>query len=428
MVHYIPRRLRPVFLTGLLVAFLLIMIGTVLVLVKSGMQPVEYSSTADQTTTVSTTTTATTAATTLYPLKATRTTETAALTDMSLIRGRNAVLIAVRESGNVLLAERGADARIYPASMTKIMTMLTFIRLGGTEDLDKTVTMTQEILDYAKKKHAACAGFRAGESCTVRDLLHGLMLPSGADAALMLAVAASGSEAAFADEMNAYAKEMGLTDTHFVNCTGLHDENHYSTPQEIAVMLGYAVQNDLCAALMSAQAYVTAPNAYHAGGLELKSAVFSRMTGLELREQTGLPITVRGGKTGFTNEAGQCLATWAVADDGSRYLAVVAGCDGLRPLDAVADTLTLYQLVYGSAAAVTRLTAAADAVTTTTQPDAADPPVQSSASQSTVPSAAPPVTTTAPPAVTTAPSVTETAPQETQEPSLPQITAAAEAA
>ena len=288
-------------------------------------------------------TTAETTTTERYPSAASRTTETVEITDDRLLLCRNAALIEVLPSGNRLIAGRSADKPIYPASLTKLMTLITFLDLYGEDQLDAPVEMTAEALDEAHAKLAACTGLAAGELCTVRDLLYGLMLPSGADAAFMLARIAAGSETAFVTAMNKLAAEMGLADTHFVNCTGLHDENHVSTAQDIARLLCYAQRNPVCAGLMQTPEYTTPSTAQHPQGIRLASTVFSRMSGTELLER-GYQLCIRGGKTGFTNEAGQCLATFADNGKGRKFICVVAGCDGQEPMVAVYDTLTLYQL------------------------------------------------------------------------------------
>ena len=360
----------------------------------------DYRNSTPETTTETTTTTTTTV--TLYPLAASRTTETVTLGD-DLVYGNTAALIAVHEDGNILLAEKNADAVIFPASMTKIMTMLTYFKLCGEDGLDTAVVMDSEVLSFAWQNSASCAGFYENEVCTVRDLLYGTMLPSGADAALMLAKLASGGEAAFVREMNAYAEEMGLANTHFVNCTGLHDEAHYSTAQDIAVMLGYAIQDPLCCELMSAAVYVTEPNDHHTKGLTMKSTLFNRMTGEELPARYGIAVTVRGGKTGYTDEAGQCLATWAEDTWGNVYLAVVAGCKPKEPYEAIDDTLTLYMMTQLPYAAMTRYTAEPDETTTETTTTTA-------AAETTALTL---TTTAAVPPVSTAPAVTQTAPPQT---------------
>ena len=329
------------------------------------MQPPESSVLTETTTT----TTETTTTTSRYPQAATRTTETVTLSGESLIRARNAVLIEKTASGSRMIAERDCDTAVYPASLTKIMTLITFLEGYDRQKLDDVAEMRPEILEFAHANAASCAGFFAGELCTVRDLLYGLMLPSGADAALMLARLKSGSEAGFVAQMNALAAEMGLTQTHFVNCTGLHDEAHRSSVHDIARMLSYALDDPVSTEILSAAEHRTASTAQHASGIRLVSTVFSRMRN-DLLTEHGCQIQVRGGKTGYTDEAGQCLATFADLPDGRRFLCVVAGCPPKAPMDAVFDTLTLFQLAEQPLSAIARIeppaeTTAAEADTTT---------------------------------------------------------------
>lgn len=288
-----------------------------------------------QSTTEATTTTTTT--TTLYPPVAQTETKTIVLTDETILYARNATLINLED--HTVIAERGADEVIYPASMTKIMTMLTVLELLGDDEnaLYQAYEMDGELVRELRALTLVCAGFQDGEPCRIIDMLYGLMLPSGADAAVGLAIYTAGSEEAFVKEMNRMAEKMGLQNTHFTNCTGLHDVDHYSTANEIACILAYAMLNPLCRELMSTPEYTTAATTAHPEGLQLLSTVFARMP-----ETLPEDITIGGGKTGFTNAAGQCLATWAMDENGKEYICIVAGCDGLKPMDAVYDTLTLY--------------------------------------------------------------------------------------
>lgn len=295
-------------------------------------------------TTIAATMTTTTTTTTLFPQYATRTTSTVALADPTLIYGDTALLIAVHPEGNEILAERNAEAEVYPASMTKVMTLLTFFKLGGRSRTLEMVEMEHDVLTFAWQNEASCAGFMEYERVRVIDLLYGMMLPSGADAALTLAKITAGSEAAFVKEMNAYAAEMGLHHSHFMNCTGLHDPQHYCSAQDVAIMIGLAMQDPLCRKLMSTREYITMPTTHHPKGLKLTSTIWSRTVPDALTVRYGLPITVMGGKTGFTDEAGQCLATWAEDSSGNRFITVIAGCPPKEPYQAVDDTMTLYMM------------------------------------------------------------------------------------
>lgn len=294
------------------------------------------------TTAAETTTTTTTTAVT-YPAAATRTTDTVTVDDTELLIARNALLVRVSDDGNTVLAERDADAEFYPASMTKIMSMLTFFRLCGDAAINDAVVMDGAVIAAQQAKQLSVAGFKAGEPCRIQDLLYAMMLCSGADAAVTLASYAAGSEEAFVAEMNAYAQEMGLAHTHFTNCTGLHNEAHYSNAQDFARILCFALQDPVCRELMSTRAYTTAVTPEHDKGISFHSTTLTRMVGDEL-EGLSVPLHIQGGKTGYTDPAGQCLASWAEDADGQIYICIIAGSTMREPLDAVGDTLTLYQL------------------------------------------------------------------------------------
>jgi len=212
--------------------------------------------------------------------------------------------ILIDIESNTVLQSKGGDRKIYPASMTKIMTLI--VAAESVEDLDETFTMTAEITDPLYLANASVAGFLVGEEVTMRDLIYGLILPSGGDGALGLAYHIAGSEEAFAELMNDKAKELGLKNTHFTNCTGLHDADHYSTCHEIALILEYAIKDDFMREVLSTYQYTTRSTPEHPEGILLTSTLLSRMNG----DESGT-VFVQGGKTGYTTEAKNCLATFA---------------------------------------------------------------------------------------------------------------------
>lgn len=318
----------------------------------------EESSTAQESVqeTMPETTAETTAGTTnRFPAKAETGTETVALGDSDLILARNAVLLRVSPDGCTVLAARDADEQIYPASMTKIMTLVTYLELCGDTAEEDVLIMDKDVIAAQEAQMAYTAGFKAGEACSVIDLLYAMMLPSGADAAVMLATHAAGSEAAFAEQMNRIAADMGLEHTHFVNCTGLHEDDHLSSVSDMAQILLYALEHPLAKQIMSTYRHTTAASPQHEKGIELVSTTLSRMVGNEL-ESLSKPLHIIGGKTGYTNPAGQCLATWAENAEGEEFVSVIAGSTALKPLDAIGDTLTLYQLTCEPLDAISRIT------------------------------------------------------------------------
>ncbi len=252
----------------------------------------------------------------LHPLVKRPTADAAAITLTTEIDSTYAVLIDLAD--NKILAGKSANARMYPASMTKVMSLI--VAYEEIEDLSDTFLMTSTIIDPVYRSGASLAGFSPNETVTILDLMYGLILPSGAEAAVALAQYVAGSEEAFVDLMNAKAAEMGLVNTHFTNCSGLHSTNHYSTAVEMAMIMDYAMQYKDCAKILSTYQYTTTPTEKHPEGLKLESTMFSRMYG---DEPEG--VTVQAGKTGYTNEGHHCLVSYATDDEtGEAYIFVTA--------------------------------------------------------------------------------------------------------
>lgn len=224
----------------------------------------------------------------------------------SEIDSQNAILIDL--ASNEVLMTKDGDARIYPASMTKIMTLI--VAYENMQSLEDTFEMTADIVDALYIANATVAGFVPGEKARIDDLMYGLILPSGGDCAVALAVYTAGSESAFAELMNKKAVEIGLTSTHFVNPSGLHDPEQYSTCHEIAMILEYALKDDFMRKVLSTYEYTTHSTSEHPEGISLRSTMLERMYG---DEAPGMFMV--GGKTGYTTEAKNCLASFAVRYD-----------------------------------------------------------------------------------------------------------------
>ena len=212
--------------------------------------------------------------------------------DAELSSGNIAV---VDVTDHKLLAGKNADVRMYPASMTKVMTLIVAV----------------ENLDDLKKTH----------TYTTADMLYALVLPSGADGAVGIATLVAGSEQAFVDLMNKKVEELGLKDTHFMNTSGLHDPNHYTTAVEQAMIMEYAMKNEICAKYLSTQDIKLTPTPQHPEGISLVGTLFKRIYG-----DTEIPgVTINAGKTGFTNEATHTLVTYATSGN-KNYICVTAAC------------------------------------------------------------------------------------------------------
>lgn len=249
----------------------------------------------------------------------------------------SAVLMGL-DSGEVLF-QKNSGEKIYPASLTKLMTAL--VILDQFEDLDHTVTLPGEVFDCLSGSGASMAGFLPGEQLTLRDLLYGCMLPSGADAAMGLACATVGSEENFAELMNGKAAELGMAHTHFKNATGLHDPGHYTTVMDMVVLLRAGLKNPDFRELLTTFDYQTEPTNRHPGGVGLRSTLSSLM---DTTSPDG--VTLLGGKTGYTEEAGLCLASLA-EKDGREYIAVTAGAPGSHETSPrhLEDAFRLFGLV-----------------------------------------------------------------------------------
>ena len=229
-----------------------------------------------------------------------------------------AVLVDL-ESGNVL-AEQNSTERMYPASLTKIMTAL--IAIEETEDMEQTTMLPSDIFPSLYEENASLAGFQPGETVTWKDLLYGVMLPSGAECCLTFARQIAGSEGAFVDLMNKKAEELGMNDTHFANATGLQDKKHYSTVRDIAVLLRYALENETFRQVFTARRYSIPPTAYHSEGFTFYNTMFQAMDNAGISDDD-----ILGGKTGYTEKAGLCLASLAEIND-REYILVTAKADG----------------------------------------------------------------------------------------------------
>ena len=220
------------------------------------------------------------------------------------------------ESGSVLASKKG-DEKIFPASMVKMMTVLTAIR--SISDLDATTTMSADFYDELYAQDASRAGFEPGEEAKLRDLLYGALLPSGAECCMQLAIEAAGSEGAFVELMNQNALDMGLVQTHFTNATGLHNEDQYSTLHEIGEILRTALKNKTFYQVFTTHSYTVQPTAVHPEGFTFWSSLFKNIT-----DDSVNGGKLMGGKTGYTDEAGHCLASMAKIN-GKEYILVTAG-------------------------------------------------------------------------------------------------------
>ncbi len=244
----------------------------------------------------------------------------------------NAIIIE-EKTGNIL-AQRDAYARISPASMTKVLTVL--VAAEHVENLDDTYTITLAETDYSFSHDCSNAGFDVDEKVTVRDLFYGTILPSGADAAVGLAAYVAGSHEAFVDMMNEKLDELGLSDTaHMTNCVGLYDENHYCSVYDMAIILKAAMDNPICREVMSAHTYNTSITTQHPEGILLSNWFLRRI------EDKDCGGEVLCAKTGYVVQSGNCAASYALDQSGNGYLCVTA--HSTSSWRCIYDHVALYQ-------------------------------------------------------------------------------------
>lgn len=251
------------------------------------------------------------------------------LSDLSTIQSSNseniteptinsrAAIVYERSSGKILYGKEENEKRKM-ASTTKIMTAIVVLE---NTNLDDIVTISS--------KAAGTGGSRLGlhkdDKISIQDLLYGLLLCSGNDAAVALAEHVSGDLSNFANMMNSKTTSLGLSSTHFVTPHGLDDDNHYTTAYELALITNYALKNDVFANLVKTKTYTISIN-NHPKTLSNTNELLGNLDG------------VYGVKTGFTNGANRCLVT-AVKRDNMDIICIVLGADTKK--DRTKDSINL---------------------------------------------------------------------------------------
>jgi D-alanyl-D-alanine carboxypeptidase (penicillin-binding protein 5/6) len=245
------------------------------------------------------------------------------------IVSESAILIEV--STGKIVYEKNSTKQMFPASTTKVMTAILTIENCNLTDI---VTISESALSNIPQGYVTC-GLVAGEELTIENLLYALMLPSANDAAYVLAEHVGGSVEGFSDMMNAKAKELGCTSTHFVNPNGIHDDNHYSSAYDLYLIAKYAMKNETFRKIVSTKEYtLPATNRYESNDRVLKT------TNKLLEESSNSYYKYAIGiKTGYTSKAGDCLISEA-SRDGLDFIAVTLNGDRFD------DTKKLYNYAY----------------------------------------------------------------------------------
>ena len=211
--------------------------------------------------------------------------------------------------------------KLYPASTTKILTAYIALKYGNLEDY---VTVSENAANQASD--SSVCGLKAGDVVQLKDLLYGMMLKSGNDAAIAIAEHIGGSVEGFADMMNQEALAMGATRSHFVNPNGLPDENHYTSVYDLYLIFRAALQNETFVQIISTTSYDVT---YQAGDGTIEEHTWEN-TNQYLSGHAKSPdgFTVIGGKTGTTGDAGYCLVLYSMNEQSQPIISIVLKADG----------------------------------------------------------------------------------------------------
>ena len=246
----------------------------------------------------------------------------------------NAKYYGVYMSNNLdALYESNSDQKVPIASITKIMTAI--VCIDNIQDLSQTVKVNlAEVQKYYNDEYSV-AGLRDSQEISYYDLIATMLIPSGADSAACIAINVFGDYSKFIEAMNEKAKEIGMNSTSFANPIGADDPNNYSTVYDVALMMKYALDNDIIKDLMSRYKYTI-----KGGSITVHNALFvlANLYGLDVSK-------IAGGKTGMTGDAGYCLATYSNNEE-NPLICIVLGCDIISGrLPHIEDSQNLYNYV-----------------------------------------------------------------------------------
>jgi len=251
------------------------------------------------------------------------------------------MLINLDDNTHPVVAEKNSAEKMYPASLTKIVTAM--VTLENVSDLSAEVEVSKQAYDILLGTGAQVAGLKKGDVLTVEDLLYLTMVHSACDATEVLAEYVGGTRYKFVAMMNDYAASLGCTGTHFENPDGLHDDNHYTTAADMAVITLAALNNEMFVKIAETVEYKYGNTKFYNTNLMLRSGFVSYYYEY-----------AKGIKTGSTGEAGYCVITKA-SKNGYNYLAIVMGApvidynkDGYVEKCSFIDAASLFKWAFNS--------------------------------------------------------------------------------
>ena len=232
------------------------------------------------------------------------------------ITAKAGILVSM-DTGEILYSNN-IDQKMYPASLTKIMTVTLMLESERYDPAGK-ITMTKEAQDLVLGTGSAVSNFKIGEEITQLDLVYTVLMSSLGDCAYFAAIYYGGSVEGFVEMMNEKAAELGLTGTHYSNPVGLHDVENYTTARDVCTLMTYALKNETFKTVCTASRYtIEATNMSDKRTLSTTNFLIDNTTNYYYQY-------AKGGKTGYTDEAGRCLASFA-SFGGYNYMCVLMNC------------------------------------------------------------------------------------------------------
>ncbi len=232
------------------------------------------------------------------------------------ITARAGMLVSM-DTGEILYSNN-IDQKMYPASLTKIMTVTLMLESEKYDPAGK-VAMTKEVQQLISGTGSAVSNFQIGEEITQLDLVYTVLMSSFGDCAYLAAIYYGGSVDGFVAMMNEKANELGLTGTHYSNPVGLHEAENYTTARDVYTIMSYALKNETFKTVCGTSRYTI--EATNMSGKRILST-----TNFLLDNTTNYYYQyAKGGKTGYTDEAGRCLVSFA-SYNGYNYMCVLMNC------------------------------------------------------------------------------------------------------
>lgn len=244
--------------------------------------------------------------------------------------------ILIDNTTNKILYSKNANKRMYPASTTKILTSILVLE---NSNLNEFLTVSYDSIMSIPNGYST-ASLQIGEQLTIEQLLELLLVRSANDAANVLAEHVGGSIESFVSMMNTKANEIGLVNSHFTNAYGLHDNNHYTTASDLAILMKYCIKNDTFRKISgSASCAIPATNKYEA-------RLYTSTNDLIIPNNKIYYPYITAGKTGFTTQAGDCLVSCSYKDNLELICVILGGKTINDTSSRFSDTKKLYEFGY----------------------------------------------------------------------------------